>query len=49
MLNIYVCKILKEFDFNRVGEIKKFFSYDYDRILKGHKSDIKLLRMECLK
>lgn len=48
-INLYVCEILKEFDFNRVGEVIKLFIYDYERILKQHPNCFKLLRVEDLK
>jgi len=49
MLNLYVCEIIKEFDFFRIGEIAKFFSYDYERIKKDNSDKIKFLRIEVLK
>ena len=48
-LNLYVCEILKEFDFFRVGDVKKFFIYDYEKIKKQHPEKIKFLRVEVLK
>jgi hypothetical protein len=49
MLNLYVCEIIKEFDYFRVGDIKKFFSYDYERIQKQHNDKIKFIGVEVLK
>jgi len=44
MINIYKCKILKEFDYNRIGEIANFFIYDYERL----KDKLELIEIETL-
>lgn len=49
MIKLYVCEIIKEFDFLRIGDIKRFFKMDYDRIKKQYPHKIKFLRIEVLR
>jgi len=49
MIEIYKIEILKEFEFFRVGEIKKLFIYDYERILKLYPTYFKLIGKDFLK
>lgn len=48
-INLYVCEILEEFDYFKVGDIRKFLFYDYKCIEKRHPNKIKFLRGEVFK
>lgn len=45
MLKVYKCEILKDFGFYKKGDIKTFFSYDYERF----KADLKIIEERFLK
>jgi hypothetical protein len=49
MITIYKIKVLKEFDFNRIGEIKNLFENDFNRIKKQYKGFFKLIGESFLK
>jgi hypothetical protein len=43
MIKLYRIEVLKEFDFNRVGEIKNLFENDFKRIEKQYNGFYKLI------
>jgi hypothetical protein len=45
MINIYKCKVIKQMDYLKIGDIKSFFVYDYERL----KDKLELIKIEVLK
>jgi len=42
MIKLYKCEIITQCDFNRIGEIKSFFIYDYERL----KDNLRLIEIK---